>query len=99
MLEIGVWFTAESNEVIAPREKGKAILICRCPIRFGKADFTRIADDQPEVIHQTWPHAVPKRTGRRGVPPTFRTADQIRSDPERGNGIGEKIPEFYSGVS
>jgi len=36
---------------------------------------------------------------RCGVPPTFRTADQIRSDPERGNGIGEKIPEFYSGVS
>jgi len=34
-----------------------------------------------------------------GVPPTFRTADQIRSDPERGKGIGEEIPEFQSGVS
>jgi len=34
-----------------------------------------------------------------GVPPTFRTADQIRSDPERGKGIGEEISEFQSGVS
>jgi len=43
--------------------------------------------------------AVDQFVGGTGVPPTFRTADQIRSDPERGNGIGEKIPEFYSGVS
>jgi hypothetical protein len=31
-----------------------------------------------------------------GVPPTFRTADQIGSDPERKNGIGEEIPKILS---
>ena len=31
-----------------------------------------------------------------GVPPTFRTADRIRSDPERTNGIGKKASEIYA---
>jgi sulfite oxidase len=34
-----------------------------------------------------------------GVPPTFRTADQIRSDPERTKGIGDEIPEILARVS
>jgi hypothetical protein len=33
-----------------------------------------------------------------GVPPTFRTADQIRSDPERTIGIGKEA-EILSRVS
>ena len=34
-----------------------------------------------------------------GVPPTFRTADQIGSDPERTRGIARKIHEIQAGVS
>jgi hypothetical protein len=34
-----------------------------------------------------------------GVPPAFRTADQIRSDPERMKGIVEETPEIHSRVS
>ena len=34
-----------------------------------------------------------------GVPPAFRTADQIGSDPERTRGIGRKIHEIQARVS
>ena len=34
-----------------------------------------------------------------GVPPAFRTADQIGSDPERTRGIGREIHEIQAGVS
>ena len=35
----------------------------------------------------------------RGVPPAFRTADQIRSVSERMKGIGEETPEIHARVS
>jgi len=34
-----------------------------------------------------------------GVPPAFRTADQIRSVSERMKGIGEETPEIHARVS
>ena len=46
--------------------------------------------------------AVPRPTSRswqRGVPPAFRTADQIGSDPEGTRGIGRKICEIQTRVS
>ena len=51
------------------------------------------------VGHAWTPDALLAARDDDGVPPTFRTADQIRSDPERSKGIGEEMPEIHSGVS
>jgi hypothetical protein len=55
----------------------------------------------PQLVTALHRHAHPKTAEDTdtGVPPAFRTADQIRSVSERMKGIGEETPEIHARVS
>jgi hypothetical protein len=63
-------------------------------LHFAEADMAAFS----AVIDATGCPNPPTAKPPNGVPPTFRTADQIRSDPERKNGIGKETPEIHARV-
>jgi len=63
---------------------------------FTTPDYRLIASHTIDPNRNYWRN---QKNPCRGVPPAFRTADQIRSVSERMKGIGEETPEIHARVS